>query len=67
LHDALLEDKVKSIAQAEIMKSQSDIRQQLDQRTKRIREYVETQVKQSQLSVENLKDDMKFHQSMSMS
>ena len=49
------------------MKSQSDIRQQLDQRTKRIREYVETQVKQSQLSVDNLKDDMKFHQSMSMS
>ena len=32
-----------------------------------MREYVETQVKQSQLSVENLKDDMKFHQSMSMS
>ena len=36
------------------MKSQADVRNQLNQKTKRLREFVETQMKQSQLSVENL-------------
>ena len=51
------------------------MRDQMNQKTKRLREFVETQMKQSQLSVENLEksvgnlkdENIKFHQSMSMS
>ena len=60
LHEAELEAKVKRIAQVEVLKTQMNLKQELDQRTQNMRDFVSTQVKQSQLSIEGLKDDMRY-------
>ena len=51
---------MKRIAQMEILKTQMDIKKELDSRTKNMRDFVNTQVKQSQLSFENFKDEVQM-------
>jgi len=58
--EAELEAKVRRIAQVEIMRTQIDMKKELDSRTKNMRDFVSTQVKQSQVSIEGLRDDIKF-------
>ena len=43
------------------------MKKDLDDRTKNMRDFVETQVKASQLSIDGLRDDMKFQASMTQS
>ena len=65
--EAELEAKVRRIAQVEVLKTQLDLKKELDQRTQNMRDFVSTQVKHSQVSIEGLKDDMKFQASMTNS
>ena len=70
LHEAELEAKVRRIAQVEVqsltndvLRTQLEMKKELDSRTKNMRDFVSTQVKQSQVSIEGLRDDMKFQAS----
>ena len=65
--EAELEAKVRRIAQVEVLKTQMSMKKDLEDRTKNMRDFVSTQVKASQLSVEGLRDDMKFQASMTQS
>ena len=58
---------MRRIAQVEVLKTQMDLKKELDTRTKTMRDFVSTQVKQSQVSIEGLRDDMKYQASMTQS
>ena len=58
---------MRRIAQVEVLKTQMNLKKELDDRTKNMRDFVSTQVKASQLSIDGLRDDMKYQASMTQS
>ena len=52
--DALMEEKLHKITDQAMMKVQKDIAIQMNNRTKNIRDYLDTQLRRSQLAIKNL-------------
>lgn len=58
---------MRRIAQVEVLKTQMQIKKEFEDRNKNMRDFVSTQVRQNQLSIEGLRDDIKFQASVTQS